>query len=253
MSYQCLLLTVKIRVFLGDIFDPKSTAGAAILKVRSKHHYVRTAMAEHPKTSAHLNEKTEKVPLKPLPMNQYDMALVQSGFVGPIILQTKKCGINATEEELGDYVYFWRVVGWCLGIRDEYNICGLGRKVAVNIAQEVLDTIIVPGLKNPKHNYTLLLRDFVKGMRLVNPGMNTAAIYRYIFPSMGLPSPKLKLSEWPFYVTTVITAWLEYHIPFCRWLINMVYKVAIAFVIWIYSGSEKLCPWSKCKETKITL
>jgi len=237
----------------GDIFDPKSIAGASILTVRNKHHHVRTAMTKCPKQAVQVNRKSEKVSPKPLPMNQYDMAIVQSGFIGPMMLQPKLLGIKATEEELGDYVYFWRVVGWCLGIRDEYNMCGLGWDNAVNIAQEVLDNIIIPGLKNPEHNYTLLLQDFVKGLRLVDPGLNTAAVYKYIFPFMGLPPPKLKFSEWPYYISTVITAWLGYHIPLCRWLFNTFYKYAIGFIIWLYSGSEKVCLWTKNKETKIVL
>ena len=41
-----------------------------------------------------LDEHIPQLPHKTLPMNQYDMALVQSGFIGPVILQPKEMGMQ---------------------------------------------------------------------------------------------------------------------------------------------------------------
>lgn len=38
-------------------------------------------------------------------------ACVQSGFMGLLVLHSKKFGIRASEEELEDYIYFWRCIG----------------------------------------------------------------------------------------------------------------------------------------------
>ena len=69
-----------------------------MLRVRHMHHYVRSAMMK--KNQEHLEANPEgTAPLLPdgvLPMNQYDMALVQSGFIGPMILQPEAIGIKVT-------------------------------------------------------------------------------------------------------------------------------------------------------------
>ena len=86
----------------GDIFDPESVAGQSMLRVRHMHHYVRTAMSK--KAYEELEGAVEgQVPLLPdgqLPMNQYDVALVQSGFIGPMILQPKEIGIKVRDRSL---------------------------------------------------------------------------------------------------------------------------------------------------------
>jgi hypothetical protein len=57
------------------------------------------------------------------------MSTVQTGFMGALTLPSNtKFGLKATEEELSDYVFFWRCVGRQLGISDDFNLCGRGPK-----------------------------------------------------------------------------------------------------------------------------
>ena len=60
------------------------------------HHYVRTAMSKkmYENAEANVDGYVPLVPEGTLPMNQYDVALVQSGFIGPMILQPREVGIN---------------------------------------------------------------------------------------------------------------------------------------------------------------
>ena len=48
-------------------------------------------------------------------LNQYDMALVQVAFIGGIVIDAARLGINATTKELDEYIFTWRVFGWFLG------------------------------------------------------------------------------------------------------------------------------------------
>ena len=58
--------------------------------------------------------------------SQYDMALVQSGFFGGIILHPDAFGVHCTDADLDDYVHFWRGIGYLLGIDDRFNLCSGG-------------------------------------------------------------------------------------------------------------------------------
>jgi len=204
----------------GDVFDPGSVAGRSLLHVRKWHDSVRNSM-----TNSVKEEKMEQTAqVEPL-MNQYNMALVQSGFIGPIVMHPKELGINARQEDIDDYVYFWRVIGWCLGIRDDYNMCGGGGNCAKTIAKQVEQQIIVPGLLSPSPTFKLLCTDFVDGMQSMVPGLSEAAFHRFLFPSMGLPKPKVEgFKQWLFYYRIVLVCWLNFYCPPFRWLLNFLSK-----------------------------
>jgi hypothetical protein len=56
-------------------------------------------------------------------VSQYDMSLVQSGFMGLIVMYPEKLGIRCTPSDLSDYCYFWYGLGHLLGINHENNMC----------------------------------------------------------------------------------------------------------------------------------
>ena len=148
---------------------------------------------------------------------------------------TPACTFQATMKEFDDYTYFWRVIGWCLGLRDEYNICGTSASVAKTISEEVEQEIIVPGLRNPSPQFKLLCGDFVKGMKPVIPGFNAAGIDKYLFPRMGLKPPILSFFQWFYYLFLVVSCWLCFHVPIMRCFFNVAYKYVLMFMIWMYA------------------
>ena len=61
-------------------------------------------------------------------MSQYDVALTQFAFIGLAILYPVKCAmIAATNEEIELVNYYWRVLGWFMGLKDEFNICSFDK------------------------------------------------------------------------------------------------------------------------------
>lgn len=52
-------------------------------------------------------------------ITQTDMALTQFAFMGFILERGYYLGIKATKEDQENFVHFWRVLGYMLGIKDE--------------------------------------------------------------------------------------------------------------------------------------
>eukprot|EP00666_Eupelagonemidae_sp_cell4sb_P000457 gene457-19155_t len=61
--------------------------------------------------------------------------------MGGLCLSPRKFGLHASDEELADYVYFWRCCGRQLGVSDTFNLCGQGKDIATSIVQEITDKI----------------------------------------------------------------------------------------------------------------
>lgn len=47
----------------------------------------------------------------------------QFAFIGLIVLHPSQMGFSTEKEEIERLIYFWRVVGYMLGIDDQYNLC----------------------------------------------------------------------------------------------------------------------------------
>jgi hypothetical protein len=136
---------------LGDIFDNTSKAYQSLQGVRSMHSAVRKDM------EAHLAGKF---------MTQYDMASVQTGFMGAITTWPTKFGLSATDEELEDYVFFWKCVGRQLGIADDFNLCAQGRATGDKITEQLMDQVVVPDYNHPPADYNKMAEAYIDGINL---------------------------------------------------------------------------------------
>src|SRR6218665_4155899 len=77
------------------------------------------------------------------------MALVQSSFTALILMYSSNFGIKCTKEELEDYVFFWRGIGYLLGIKDEFNICSGNYDETYRLCKEIEYEIVYRGLLEP--------------------------------------------------------------------------------------------------------
>lgn len=120
-------------------------------------------------------------------VSQYDMSLVQSGFIGAIIMYPEKFGINCTKETLDDFVYFWKWVGTFLGIRDENNICCNGYKHAYAVCKDIEQFILVPALLNPPENFYKMAKAFTDGSNILTylPLHTPESVIGFSFDAMG--------------------------------------------------------------------
>ena len=58
-------------------------------------------------------------------VNQWDLSVVQYAFVGLIVSHPDRFALShVTDERMEGFLHFWRVIGYLMGISDDYNICG---------------------------------------------------------------------------------------------------------------------------------
>jgi hypothetical protein len=142
---------------VGNIWDPQSKAHASIQNVRSLHAGVRGQMEKRMPGQTWIS--------------MYDMACVQSGFMGALTIVPSKFGINASDSILEDYVFFWRCIGYQLGIADEFNLCSLGKKVSDKIVWDFIDSVLMSDIAHPPQEYLPIAEAYISGMNLTTLGV----------------------------------------------------------------------------------
>lgn len=127
-------------------------------------------------------------------MSQYDMALTQWAFVGPVIQFPEAYGIgNATDAELDGFVHLWEVIGYSLGIEDKFNFCQGGLAPTLRRSREALAGIVLPSLREARPPWEYMSRCMADGLGYVLPGVNfkvqLASLLRLV---LAAPSPGLE-------------------------------------------------------------
>lgn len=98
--------------------DPNGLSRKAIYNVRAMHAFVRRRAIQQKLFD---REKGEGIPL-----SQYDMGEVQIAFsCGALSLMEEEMGLENkfTKEDKEAMIHVWRLIGYHLGIMDEFNIC----------------------------------------------------------------------------------------------------------------------------------
>lgn len=100
-----------------DIFNPETKGYKSIRQVRAMHKRVQHIMNEKFNVKdMHNNER--------IWFNQYDVAMTQFAFIGlGMLFPHKSAMILASKEELESINYYWRVLGYLMGIDDRFNCC----------------------------------------------------------------------------------------------------------------------------------
>ena len=76
--------------------------------------------------------------------SQMDMAMVQAAFFASFTAFPDKFGAeHATDLELASFVHVWRVIGYYLGLKDEYNLARLDniektRELLVDVGNQII-------------------------------------------------------------------------------------------------------------------
>lgn len=95
--------------------DPDSLARRGIYQVRCMHGYAR-------RCSKSLFKRDDG---EGIPLSQYDMAEVQLGFTGVCLTLLEKEILmrRLPDADREAMVHVWRLIGWHLGIKDQFNVC----------------------------------------------------------------------------------------------------------------------------------
>lgn len=104
-------------------------------------------------------------------ISQKDMALVQYAFVGAQLLTPEKLGIHGSAQQFEDFAYYWRLLGYMLGIEDRFNICGETFEETLSRCAAVRD-ILRPNFVNLSTRAEEYLRIAIEGMKGFEPWLH---------------------------------------------------------------------------------
>jgi hypothetical protein len=167
-------------------------------------------------------------------ISQYDLACVQAGFIGAVILHPDRFGIaRPTANELSDYVFFWRGIGYLLGIDDDHNICSRGLAVAREICLSVEDELAFPGLYQPSSEFHRMADAYIDGINGKGGGDRSFRMF----------SKESLIAFW-FYVKdrhmSLLPSWLQ--LSYSDYMRLWVLKGTMFMLKWC-PGFERLFNW----------
>lgn len=121
-------------------------------------------------------------------INQRDMAITQFGFMGFLLLRHKRLGIKCKPEDLEAIVHMWRVLGYMLGIEDQFNLCTDSYEGTVTRVKEVLNHIVTPVMyKPPDTNFHEMVDALLSGLWSYVPLITTPAFLFLAKMISGVP------------------------------------------------------------------
>ncbi|CAH1792368.1 unnamed protein product [Owenia fusiformis] len=168
---------------MGDPWDVNDSAHKSLMMVRKMHSSIGESMTKR------LGDKQY--------ISQCDMGLVQSGFMGAVVMYYDKYIGQCTKEDLEDYVFYWRGIGYLLGIDDQYNICSNGLEESTAICKEIERKLLLPALENPPKDFQKMLDAYITGNNLI-PGfqfISERGTMAFIYAVMGVECPYIL--SWP--------------------------------------------------------
>lgn len=131
------------------------------------------------------------------------------------------------------FCHFWRVIGFMLGIKDEYNLCTDSFETTLPRAEQIRDKVYAKALLQPCKSFPKMSFAVIDGLWCFNPFLNYDAImyftsmlsnvpnYTYSLVSIGdVPQPLKKLD-----IYSRIGLWLLVftHTITLQWTFSRVY------------------------------
>lgn len=138
---------------VDDVWDESTLGHRSVQYVRKMHGSVRRAM-----NARDIDSQRN--------LSQYDMGVVQAGFFAAVVMYPRQFGVRATARELDDYVFFWRGIGYLLGIEDEYNVCSGGYEESKALCREIEERIVVEKLFQPPPHFGVMADAYIDGANL---------------------------------------------------------------------------------------
>lgn len=120
-------------------------------------------------------------------ISQKDMALTQFGFLGFIISRPKLLGIQSTGEDLDDFVHFWRIVGYMIGIEDRFNLCTDSYKTTLARCELMSAQVFRPSLEKAPKLFEEMADALIQGLWCFNPFLNTDAFIFFAKRLVSVP------------------------------------------------------------------
>jgi len=179
-------------------------------------------------------------------ISQKDMSLTQFAFMGLITSQWKLLGVQYNKEDLDAYCHFWRVIGYMLGIKDEFNLCTDSLKTTLPRVNNIRNVIYANYLQNPTPSFIPMTKYVVDGLWCFNPGLDYDAMMYYTCLISGVPGYTYSLYSWDtLFDAPKQLARLNWYSRFILWMQIFTHTVLLNItIVRLYHNYQLL--WSEC-------
>ena len=146
-------------------------------------------------------------------------------------------GVACSRQELDDYAFFWRVLGYLFGVADEYNVCSGGLSRTLAACKEIEAEVTWKALRKPAHGWKEMSDAYVGGVNLFLAGgipvSSTESLVAFRIAMMGRRVPDWLKLTWidhcRVWVLKIAAAMMR-GIPGFERLLNL-----LAFALYKYS------------------
>lgn len=107
---------------------------------------------------------------------QRDMAYTQFGFIGYNLLKPELLGIRVSRDDYEALVHFWRVIGYLIGMHDEFNVCTDSWRTTKPRLEMLLNDVYRPYLENSTESFKTMATAVIEGLWCINPLLDTDAM-----------------------------------------------------------------------------
>ncbi|GIY33764.1 DUF2236 domain-containing protein [Caerostris darwini] len=180
------LMTVKHvqKWYEGNVWDVNDPAHKSLSIVRSMHARVGKKMAS-------LQDDVVYV-------SQWDMAVTQWAFVGPLVLFRSRIGLHGcSDTDYDALIHFWRTIGYLLGIEDQYNLCQGNYNQVVATCESLLHKEYKVRLSKADPSSVGMARSVVEALSMMDHLLTWPSLSNYIHELAGIPCPdSMGIIDW---------------------------------------------------------
>lgn len=120
-------------------------------------------------------------------VSQKDMAITQFLFAGVHLYSPDKLGIVGTQEQFEAFNHLWRVFGYMLGIKDEFNLCGETWADTRSRIEAMKEAFLVPSLQFPSQDFNNYSKIVVEGLKCSDPAMHYETVIYSLKRMLSVP------------------------------------------------------------------
>ncbi|XP_060532375.1 uncharacterized protein LOC132705646 isoform X1 [Cylas formicarius] len=217
LSYKRYVSTIfHMLIWYKEDLHPNSRLCKSLFKVKKMHNVAskKAQIALHYRIS------------------QKDMAVTQFGFMGFLLSRPNLIGVHSTSnEDIKGVVHLWRVVGYILGIDDEFNICRESVEETRAICNEVIKRIVIPEVRLHNKDATQLTANFINGMWAMNPFLDGTTFMFYMNLVLHNDNSKISIKNSEF---SKLNTTAKFKLRLICYVIDLMkYSLVRIFVNWI--------------------
>ena len=137
--------------------------------------------------------------------------------------------------------HYWRVIGHCLGIEDQFNLCAGTDEETFEFCRQCYYEDWLPRIKQGETTGMAMANGIALAMHRFVPGATFNAMLRYGAPAFGLDKSRYPLNGFWDY-TSYLTIWATMKIysrsSVIMWIASCLLAVALRLSIWFRSFHE---------------